>query len=310
MSDRLVKNLLPVLVVDDEPEILKAVARDLRRHAQVETASSPEEGLRMFEAKEYSVIVSDLRMPNMSGLELLARCAAVRPDSQRVLLTAFADLASLEDSVNRAQINLLLTKPWEPGELQIAIEGAQRRFETLKENAELRRLALTDALTGVSNHRYFWERLEAELSRSQRYGRPISLIFCDIDDFKKFNDEKGHQVGDEVLRKVAQTLDRARRSMDTVARYGGEEFAVILPECSRPAAAEIARRFLETVRTLHGIGISAGVASYPDDARSSTELVHMSDSALLKAKASGKGRVMTILEAASYVEASKKKKDS
>jgi len=297
MSDRLVNALFPILVVDDEPEILKSVARDLRRHAQVETCADPEEAWKMFQDKEYSAIVSDLRMPQISGLELLARCAALKPDVPRILLTAFADLASLEDSINRAQINLLLTKPWEATDLQKAVEGAQRRFELLKENAELRRLALTDALTGVSNHRYFWERAEAELSRAQRYGRPLSLIFCDIDDFKKFNTEKGHQVGDEVLRKVAQTLDRARRSMDTVARYGGEEFAVILPECTRPAAAEIATRFIDTVKSLHGIGLSAGVASYPDDAKTSTELVHQADVALLQAKATGKGKALTIVEA-------------
>lgn len=296
MTDRLVPNLFPVLVVDDEPEIVKSVARDLRRHAQVDTATDPETAWEMFQATEYSVILSDLRMPKLMGLELLARCAEFRPDTQRLLLTAFADLAELEPSINRAQINILLTKPWEAAELQTAVEGAQRRFETLKENAELRRLALTDALTGVSNHRYFWERMEAELSRAQRYGRPLSLIFCDIDNFKKFNDERGHRVGDEVLRKVAQTLDRARRSMDIVARYGGEEFAVILPECSRPAAADIARRFLSIVKDSEGISLSAGVASYPDDAKSSTELVDRADRALLKAKATGKGKVLTILE--------------
>ncbi len=288
--------ILPVLVVDDEEEILKSIARDLRRTAPVTTFTDPTEALKSFEDLEYAAVISDLKMPEMNGLEFLKECARIRPAAQRILLTAYVDLASLPESINIAKLNLLLTKPWESDELRIAVESALRNNEILRENAELRKIALTDGLTGISNHRYFWERLESEFSRAQRYGRPLSLIMCDIDDFKKFNDEFGHQKGDSVLREVAQCLDRNKRSMDTVARYGGEEFAVILPEVTRPQGIEIAKRYLATTESSTGVGISLGVAAYPDDAKSSTELVQAADFAMLRAKKNGKRQVVSALD--------------
>ncbi len=290
---RLLERIYPVLILDDEADVAKSIARDLKKVCDTSVFTKPEEALRSFEVIEYSVVVSDLRMPSMDGIEFLARCAAMRADTQRILLTAFADLASLTAGINRAQINLLLTKPWEPDELRAGVDDAQRRFERLRENAQLRRMVLTDALTGISNHRYFWERLESELSRAERYKRPLSLLFCDIDNFKRYNDEHGHQVGDQVLRNVANVLDRTRRTMDTVARYGGEEFAVILPECPRSVAADIARRLLGSVAQETGIHLSGGVACFPEDATSSTQLVERADQALRQAKASGKNQVLT-----------------
>lgn len=293
---RLATTSLPILVLDDEIEITKAIARDLRRHAIVKTCTSPSEALDALREQEFSVIVSDLQMPEMDGLEFLKLCAEIQPDAQRLLLTAFADLASLETSINRAKLNQLMTKPWEPDDLQSAVETLYRANETLRENRELRRLALMDALTGVANHRYFWDRLEAEFSRAKRYGRPLALIMADVDNFKKFNDQFGHLRGDEVLRDVAQALEKGRRSTDLVARYGGEEFGVILPEVTRPMALDIARRHLETVKGDTQIGLSLGVATYPDDAASTTELVDRADKALLEAKARGKSQVVSALD--------------
>lgn len=290
------KEILSVLLVDDEEEILKSLSRDLRRHAAVETFTNPVKALEHFRQENYSAVISDLRMPEMNGLDFLAECAKIRPDTQRILLTAFADLADLSDSINRARLNLLLSKPWEASELQTAVEHAIRSNEILRENAELRKMALSDALTSVANHRYFWERLESEFSRAHRYGRPLTLIMADIDDFKKFNDTEGHQRGDEVLRQVAQCLEKFRRSMDTVARYGGEEFAIILPEATRPQGIEIAKRNLQRCLKETGISLSLGVASFPDDAKSSTELVHLADFAMLKAKKNGKSQVLSALD--------------
>lgn len=287
---------LPVMLVDDEEEILKSLSRDLRRHAIVETFTSPRAALEAFRHRDFAVVVSDLQMPEMNGLEFLAECEKIRPECQRMLLTAFADLAGLEDSVNRARINRLMTKPWEAKDLQDALSALQRTNEAQRENIELRRLALMDGLTGVANHRYFWDRLEAEFSRAKRYGRPLSLIMCDVDDFKRYNDEHGHRRGDEVLRDVAQTLENGKRLTDLVARYGGEEFAIILPEITRPAAVEFAKREIDHVFRGTQIGLSMGVASYPDDAKSTTELVETADRALLLAKKLGKKRVSSALD--------------
>jgi diguanylate cyclase (GGDEF)-like protein len=290
------KTPLPVLILDDDIEVARALARDLRRHAQVEVATHPNKAFELLSTQSFSVILSDFKMPDMNGLEVLERCAKDYPLMQRILITAFVDLADIFSSINRAQLNHIMTKPWEAFELQSTIEAGIRTNEALRENTELRQIAWTDALTGVANHRYFWERLESEFSRAERFGRPLSLIIADVDDFKKFNDSYGHQKGDAVLREVAQCLDKNRRSMDTVARYGGEEFAIILPEVSRPKAVEIAKRLLAIIISSTQISLSLGVAAYPDDAHSSTELVNKADLAMYKAKAQGKSRVVDALE--------------
>jgi two-component system, cell cycle response regulator len=296
MSERLSQGLLPILIVDDDVEITKAVARDLRRNAQIVACNHPTEALQKLEEQEFSVVISDLKMPVMTGLDLLEKSLALQPQCQRILLTAFIDLAHLPDTINRAQINSIMTKPWEPDDLRAIVEKAQRVNELERENRELRRMALVDSLTGVSNNRYFWERLDSEFSRARRYGRPLSLIMCDIDNFKKFNDEHGHLYGDKVLHKVAQNLELGKRGADTVARYGGEEFAIILPEVTRPKAIEIANRHLQSVLQATTISLSLGVATFPDDASSTTELVDKADRALIKAKNSGKGRVLSALD--------------
>jgi diguanylate cyclase (GGDEF)-like protein len=279
------------LILDDEIEICKSIERDLRNVIAVDSFQDPQLALASLRTKEYSVILSDLQMPKMSGLQFLAEAAKIRPHTQRILITAFADLASVSDSVNHAKIHSLVNKPWEGGDLRSTVDALQRNYDLLRENGELRRLALTDALTGVSNLRYFNERLQAESSRAKRFKRPLTLIMADIDDFKKYNDEHGHQHGDQVLRKVAQCLEGARRSMDTVARYGGEEFVILLPEASRSQGVEIAKRHLENVLQKTGIALSMGVSSFPEDGDTSEKLIHSADMAMLNAKKNGKRQV-------------------
>jgi diguanylate cyclase (GGDEF)-like protein len=283
---------LPILILDDEVEITKALERDLRNLSQIETFTHPHEALERLQTQPFGCIISDLQMPEMSGLEFLKRTFVLQPQCSRILLTAYADLAHSTESVNRAKLHQLLTKPWERDELRESVESQLRVNLLSRENEALRRLALMDGLTGVANHRYFWDRLEAEFSRAKRYGRPLSLILADVDDFKKYNDKHGHRHGDEVLRSVAQSLDKIKRSSDLVARYGGEEFAVILPEVTKSVALDIARRHLEVTEQTTGISLSFGVASFPENALTSTELVEVADKALYQAKASGKHRVV------------------
>ncbi len=295
-TKRLTTGMLPILLVDDEEEILKSLRRDLRRHAIIDIETDPVEALRKIESTEYAVIISDLKMPKLTGLELLKKAAELQPSCQRILLTAYLDLASVPDTINQARLNFIMTKPWEPDDLKGIIENALRANELARENRELRRLALVDGLTGVSNNRYFWERLDSEFSRAKRYGRPLSLIMADVDNFKKYNDEHGHLHGDKILRECAQSMERSKRGADTVARYGGEEFTVILPEVTRPKAIEIATRHLQSVIENAGVTMSFGVATYPDDAKSTTELVDKADRALLKAKRTGKAKVLSALD--------------
>lgn len=157
-----------------------------------------------------------------------------------------------------------------------------------------------DALTGVYNRYELHRKLRSEIDRSLRYGRVFSLLMVDIDFFKKVNDHHGHQSGDEVLRSVATTLNKALRSADILARYGGEEFAVILPETAGPAAAAVAERLRHALEA-HPIALSSGavlnltvslgVATFPADARTEESIIASADQALYAAKEAGRNRV-------------------
>jgi len=158
---------------------------------------------------------------------------------------------------------------------------------------QIRRLAATDALTGLANRRTLGEMLERELSRATRQGDEVTLVMIDLDHFKRLNDSHGHQVGDEVLRHVGQRLSQQCRDFDTAARYGGEEFAVILPHCSREEALEVAERMRRSLAEGDPpvpITASAGVATFPSQAEGPDALIRAADRALYDSKRAGRDR--------------------
>lgn len=163
---------------------------------------------------------------------------------------------------------------------------------------ETKRLAITDALTGLYNARHFYAVLDGEISRSKRYSTPFSLALLDIDDFKALNDTYGHQAGDEVLRSVAEILKRTMRKSDIVARYGGEEFIAVLPNSDSEHALHLAQRVKEAVALSSylgeeavGVTVSGGIATFPYDASDAKSLLYAADMAMYEAKAAGKNRI-------------------
>lgn len=183
-------------------------------------------------------------------------------------------------------------------------ELAERTRELEIANASLGRLAVTDDLTGIANHRLFRDFLDREWARCARTREPISLLMCDIDDFKAYNDALGHQGGDECLRLVAQTLDAVvKRAPDLAARYGGEEFVVVLPATGREGALAVAEtlsaalreRALPHPRSRVGpiVTISIGGATLVPSTDSSVEdLIARADGALYAAKRAGRDRAV------------------
>ncbi len=176
---------------------------------------------------------------------------------------------------------------------------ALMKAQAFKEQMER---AITDGLTQVYNHRYFQESLERDIRRAKRYKHPVSMIMCDIDFFKNYNDLFGHPAGDKALKKVADILKTETRETDMIARYGGEEFAVILPETSKHDAMRVARKINTAVEAADVIGeetlpnskftISCGVATFPDDSSSKQGLIDQADRALYKAKEGGRNTVI------------------
>jgi diguanylate cyclase (GGDEF)-like protein len=180
----------------------------------------------------------------------------------------------------------------------VAIE----RSRFYEKNEELKRISITDPLTGLLNRRYFQERMSEEIERSRRHHLPLSLIMIDVDDFKSVNDTLGHPVGDEVLKIMARCLRNCIRTIDVAARYGGEEFTVILPQTTKADAQTIAERICTDVNRLDlpfttsdqklVLSASLGLATYPEDAESMEDLIRNADVALYAAKSQGKNRVV------------------
>lgn len=154
-----------------------------------------------------------------------------------------------------------------------------------------------DSLTKLYNYSYFKEAFKHELAHSKRYLEPLSLIFFDLDNFKKLNDEYGHEAGNLVLRKVAKIIKSSIREVDIPIRYGGEEFIIILPKTDKFGALAVGERIRKKVseekfRTLkRSVTISGGIASFPYDDKNGEFLISKADEAMYRAKASGKNRI-------------------
>jgi len=166
-------------------------------------------------------------------------------------------------------------------------------------------MATTDGLTGLTNHRTFQQRFEDLLERASRHNYKVALLLCDVDHFKKVNDNYGHPIGDEVLRRVARVLQEVPRKIDVPARYGGEEFAVLLDNVDVTQAKAVAERIrieiskivVDTEKGPLSVTESVGVAAFPEDGRDRATLIERADLALYHAKHTGRNRVVTWAEA-------------
>lgn len=187
------------------------------------------------------------------------------------------------------------------GELIAVVETLRDMTEEKRAQVALERLATRDGLTGLANRRCFDDTIHAEWQRAQRHQQPLSLLMVDVDNFKQYNDNHGHQGGDLCLRKVAGAVASEMRANDLVARYGGEEFAVVLPNESLKGAAIVAERIRQRVERLqlprqraHGdcVTVSIGAATaLPGEGTELGQLIHTADCALYRAKHLGRNRI-------------------
>jgi diguanylate cyclase (GGDEF)-like protein/PAS domain S-box-containing protein len=190
-----------------------------------------------------------------------------------------------------------------PGGRRIVLMIVRNVTEQHRKTQRLRHLALTDALTGLENHRSLMAHLRREITRARRYRHALSLLFIDVDEFKQYNDKQGHRRGDAALAALGRLLKTQMRETDIAARYGGEEFVLLLPETGKPQARILAEQLRRVIACqleeqppspsgAHtGLTVSIGVATYPADADNGTVLLEQADRALYAAKVAGRNRV-------------------
>ncbi len=309
-----------ILVVDDEAPIRTLVSQVLVGEGyEVVQAASAEDALKLFGEKHFPLVISDIRMGRMSGLELLDEIKRLRPETLVVIMSAYVSIDSAIAALKAGAYDYLI-KPFEDLELIVSVvRRAMENIALIKERNSLvvhlkksnkalkelsrrfRDLAIRDGLTGLYNHGYLLDALAGEVARAMRYDRHLSVIFLDVDHFKQYNDQFGHQRGDMVLRQVSQILKDEIRKTDIAARYGGEEFVLVLPETSKQDAFVVAEKIRKTVQESIAndvadegpttVTISAGVASYMEDGTDATELIAKADAAVYTAKNDGRNAV-------------------
>jgi diguanylate cyclase (GGDEF)-like protein len=299
-----------VLIVDDDPLVL-AHLEELVTAAgyEVRTASSGLEAMESLMHCVASIVVTDLNMPGMDGLDLCRRIRAhpwsgyvyvvlltIRDEEESIL--AGLD-AGADDYVSKRTSAAQFTARLRIAKRVLALEYS------LKDALEKKRqLSMTDALTGAYNRRYLLRHLGRELKRSQRFGGDVSLLFLDIDHFKLVNDTHGHAVGDTVLRNLTGRIASCLgRETDWCARLGGEEFAVVLEGTNLAAARACAEKLRQAiadttimtsvgpVRITVSIGISGLGESVPRSSATVQSLMQHADANLYTSKAAGRNRV-------------------
>jgi len=288
-----------VLVTDDDADAREALLEVLQPECEVLTAADGEEALRLARDEHPDLVLMDLSMPRLDGLQALER---IRADAATAEIPVIVVSARGEDSVKARALDLgavdYLQKPFSDRELRARVE---RTLRLARSQTALRELAQTDPLTGLANLRAFRARVEDEVKRARRYRTPLTCVMADMDHLKSVNDELGHTVGDRAIAAVAAVMRTELRETDFGARYGGDEFVLLLPHTGadegRVLAERVCARLRDTVLEVAGrripIGASFGVACLPDDSSDAgaETLVRAADAALYRAKRAGRGRV-------------------
>ncbi|ATX82701.1 two-component system, chemotaxis family, response regulator WspR [Mariprofundus ferrinatatus] len=302
-----------VLLVDDQAIIFEALRRMLAEARDIELHYCGEgaRALQMAGEIEPDVILQDLVMPDVDGLMLVKffRANPNTADIPIVVLSSKEEAKTKADAFHNGANDYLVKLP-DQIEMVARLRYHAATHKTLLErNAaleKLKRISRTDGLTNIFNRRHFDERLENEFLRARRKKLSLAVVLLDVDHFKQFNDNYGHQAGDDCLVKVAEALRSSiRRPADVVARYGGEEFVVILPETDREGVLHVAERIRKAVMEMNiphehssvsdvvtvSLGIAYAVPSEDAEEGQAESLVKLADQGLYKAKESGRNRV-------------------
>jgi diguanylate cyclase (GGDEF)-like protein len=298
---------MKLLLIDDNEIDREAVKRTLRHHQDnivIKEASTAHDGIRTFESDDFDIVLLDYLLPDMDGEDALKKL--VRHSERHAAVIVFTGIyddpqfeqfcieAGAQDVVIKSDLSLK--------HLARAMHHARTRhlleYELQESQKKLKVLAESDNLTGLSNRYYFDKSLRSAISRAERYGAKLALLFIDLDDFKNINDNFGHDTGDELLKNIAKILQSMMRAGDDVCRLGGDEFAILLHRFDDTSdLIHLAERILEKLRLPHKIhqkelviSASIGIAIFPDSATDTSDLLKAADLAMYSAKKKGKNK--------------------
>ena len=295
-----------LLVEDDEvaARLILSYLKDQPYH--VEFLTDGVTAVRRIEQGPIDLILLDILLSGMDGFEICQHLKEMA-HVQSIPIVMITCLKDTESKIRGIELGVddFLVKPVHKEILIARINALLKKKEAIDRLAfdyeRALRSAITDKLTGLYNYGYFKQFLQLEIERSIRQRHPLTLIMLDIDNFKQFNDTHGHLAGDEILRALAQLINRIIRKIDLAARYGGEEFTVILPYTSTKGALIVAERLRQAVESYPfmyktsllsaTLTISIGIASFDSKIKTVEDLIERSDTALYMAKREGKNRV-------------------
>ncbi len=310
-----------ILVADDEITIRSLVGELLEDAGHVVTlAEDGVDALEKFNRTWHEIVFSDIRMPNMTGIELLAKVKEINDNTQFIIMTSHASVENSVAALKNGAFDYII-KPFEDLDVIVditnraianltAIRKQQYLLSTLsRQNVELgdlnkkfRELSIRDGLTGLFNHRYTQERLSEEFARARRFERELSILFMDVDNFKFYNDTHGHQAGDVILETIGELMSNVSRESDVVSRWGGEEFIIIAAETSKKQACALAEKIRLLIaghdfphaaeQPLGKISISIGVSTISEVTKYAEDLVRLADNAVYFAKDHGRNRTV------------------
>ena len=290
-----------ILIVDDTRLNIRIMTDILADDYNIFCATSGKEALDIVMSQRIDLILLDIIMPDMDGYEV---CKRLKSDqqTQNIPLIFISAMTNIEDETKGLEMGAIdyIFKPVSSPILKARVKN---HLELKKYRDILEKHCLMDGLTGIANRRYFDQTFDKEWRRALRSGETLSLVFIDIDFFKKYNDYYGHLAGDDCLRQVGNALQESiKRAGDLVARYGGEEFVIILPATSQADATRIGEKVrsnIEDLKVVHQrsevseyLTVSIGIAAaIPEKNMIPASLMSQADRALYQAKRQGRNRV-------------------